>query len=389
MAQEIDTVIGVPGARGEVERPLVYTGTELLSNVAVERPLVANGVRCHGGFDATGRYHSPRTAARTPAIEAWQARLARDGHALLRFDRSLLPPQYPNEDQAVLLLRHGVRDPIVRAVTVISIVEGFGAIIRDVKVPDLGELIVEPVGGTALAHLSQGLFEAHARDEAGHKDEGGHKQMWEAARDLAFENPRIPPDVLMRIMGRRNRGPKRERPYPQLDETLERMIAMMTNVLIVEVFAERVFEWGKAVLGHEDVSADPEGARDMVSYIQSDEKPHVEYLRTALSEIAARTLRTVDGGTIAGREVVHGLLHGTLSQMTRSRPVEQQEETRQALDDALASVPNKASIAEEFEALARAWTPPATTGFEPAEGVESRADAEARAGIAESETTRA
>jgi len=361
-----DSVIGVPGPQGEVECPLVYSPAELLSNVPVERPLVAGGVRCHGGFDAEGRYRSPRTAARTPAIQAWQARLARDGHALLHFDRSLLPPQYPNEEQSVLLLRHGVRDPIVRTVTVISIVEGFGAIIRDVKVPDLESLVVEPIGGTALAHLSQGLFEAHARDEAGHKDEGGHKQMWEAARDLAFERPRIPPDVLMRIMGRRNRGPKRERPYPQLDETLERMIAMMANVLIVEVFAERVFEWGQAVLGHPDVSADPQGARDMVSYIQSDEKPHVEYLRTALSELAARTLRTQDGRTIAGREVVHGLLHATLSQMTRTRPVEQQEETRQALDEALAAVPHRAAIIEEFESLARPWAPPAATGFEPA-----------------------
>lgn len=365
MSHSSDEVIGIPGERGEEERPLVYSGAELLSSVPVERPLIAGGVRCHGGFDAEGRYRSPRTAARTPATLAWQARLERDGHELLHFDRSLLPPQYPNEDQAVLLLRHGVRDPIVRTVTVISIVEGFGAIIRDVKVPDLDALVVEPIGGTALAHLSQGLFEAHARDEAGHRDEGGHKQMWEAARDLAFERPRIPPDVLMRIMGRRNAGAKRERPFPRLDETLERMIAMMANVLIVEVFAERVFEWGKAVLGHPDVSADPQGARDMVGYIQSDEKPHVEYLRTALSELAARTLRTVDGGTLAGRDVVHGLLHGTLSQMTRNRPVEQQQETRQALDEALAGVANRSSIIEEFEALARPWAPPARTGFEP------------------------
>ena len=55
--------------------------------------------------------------------------------------------------------------------------------IRDVKVPDLSSLIVEPFEGTALAHLTGGLFEAHARDESGYRDEGGHKQMWEAARD--------------------------------------------------------------------------------------------------------------------------------------------------------------------------------------------------------------
>ena len=47
----------------------------------------------------------------------------------------------------------------------------------------------ESIDGTAIAHLQSGLFEAHARDEAGWEEEGGHKQMWFAARDVAFENP--------------------------------------------------------------------------------------------------------------------------------------------------------------------------------------------------------
>ncbi|MCG8589398.1 MAG: hypothetical protein MJE66_08905, partial [Proteobacteria bacterium] len=182
---------------------LVYQSDELLESVAYEAPLIAGGVRCHGGFDADGSYRSPRTRFRGPAIAAWQARLARDGHELIEIGQALLPPQFPNVEQAVVLLRAGVRDPIVRALTQIAIVEGFGAIIRDVPVPQLEREIVEPIDGTALAHLSLGLFEAHARDEAGHRDEGGHKQMWEAARDLALEHPKVPGDVMMRIMGRR------------------------------------------------------------------------------------------------------------------------------------------------------------------------------------------
>lgn len=342
----------------------VFTPQELLASLDREEPLFANGVRCHGGFDASGGYFSPRTLHRQPAIDAWQAALARDGHPLVEIDRALLPPQYPNEDQAVLLLREGIVEPIVRTVTVISIVEGFGAIIRDVQVPDLGELIVEPVEGTALAHLDQGLFEAHARDEAGHKDEGGHKQMWEAARDLAFDNPKIPGDVLMRIMGRRGRSGARERRFPGVDEKLERMVATMAQVYVIEVFAERIFEWGKHVLGHADVSAAPKAAGDMVGFIQTDEKPHVEYLRTALSELAARTVRTEDGKTIPGKWLVHGYLHGILDQMTRSRPEEQRGETGDALDDALHGHASADSIRQQFEGLARPWTPPARTGFE-------------------------
>ena len=40
----------------------------------------------------------------------------------------------------------------------------------------------------------------------------------------------------------------------------------------------------------------------MVRCIRSDETPHVEYMRTALSEIRARTLVTANGGTIEGEE---------------------------------------------------------------------------------------
>lgn len=343
-----------------------YSFDELLEDGAYAEPLIANDVRCHGGFTADGAYRSPRTIHRTPAIAAWQQALRDSGGSLIELSKDLLPPQYPNVEQAVLLCRHGVRDPVVRALTIISVVEGFGAIIRDVKVPALEDVLVEPVDGTALAHLRGGLFEAHARDEAGWGDQGGHKQMWEAARDLAFENPKIPPDVLMRIMGGGGRrARKRERRFPQLDETFENMVTMMTNVLIVEIFAEEIFAWGKQVLSNQEISAQPERAAAMVGYIQSDENPHVEYLRVALSEVAARTLRTVDGGTVAGREIVHGLLHGLLSQMIEQRPAEQRNQTRENLALALKDAPNPAALQEEFQSLETSWTPPARTGFEP------------------------
>jgi hypothetical protein len=344
---------------------LSYSRDELLASGAYAEPLIAGGVRCHGGFDEAGRYRSPRTLHRGPAIAAWQARLARDGHALIEIPRTLMPPQYPSVEQSTLLLRHGVRDPIVRTLTIISIVEGFGAIIRDVRVPDLAAQVVEPVEGTALAHLAHGLFEAHARDESGFKDEGGHKQMWEAARDLALEKPKIPGDVLMRMMGRNAQRRRPERPFPFLDETLERMLALMAQVLVVEVFAEGTFDWGVRLLSDPEVSAAPEAAGDMVRHVRSDEKPHVEYLRTALSELRARTLRRVDGGTIAGREVVDGLLHRILREITRNRPRDQRDDIRESLIEAMAVAANPQALLEEFDALETAWTPPSSTGFEP------------------------
>ena len=348
------------------DSPLHFTAEQLLDSGSYDEPLIAGGVRCHGGFDADGAYRSPRTIHRGPAIEAWQARLVAEGHELVAIDPALMPPQYPNVEQARLLLQEGVRDPVVRRLTIISIVEGFGAVIRDVRVPPLGELLVEPIEGTALAHLRAGLFEAHARDEAGYRDEGGHKQMWEAARDLALESPKIPPDVLMRMMGQgpgRRRG--RKRAFPRIDEQLEAMLATMVQVMAVEVFAMGAFDWGERLLSDPEVSAEPERAGALVGYIRSDETPHVEYLRTALSEVAARSVRTVDGGTLPGREIVRGLLHATLRGLTGERREAQRSELRDATLEALKGHRNPTDLLERFEALETPWVRPQRTGFEP------------------------
>lgn len=342
----------------------VYTAEELLASGDYAEPLITNGVRCHGGFEQDGRYRSPRAIHRLPAIAAWQDRLARDGNALIDVQRALIPPQFPNVDQAKLLLRHGVREPIVRALTIISIVEGFGAMIRDVRVPrGIASLFVEGVDGTAIAHLGEGLFEAHARDESGYREEGGHKQMWEAARDAALENPKIPNDVLMRIMGRRQKREKTGPVFPEIDPTLERMIAFMCQVMVIEILAEGTFEWGIAVLSDPEVSAAPKAAAEMVSFIRQDENPHVEYLRTALTEMRARTIRTEDGRELAGHEVVDEFMHRILHAMSRDRQRDQREDLRENLVDAMKVARNPSSLLEEFDALDSVWAPPSDTGF--------------------------
>jgi hypothetical protein len=338
---------------------LTYAVDDLLADDDAKlAPLVAGGVRCHGGFDVDGRYRSPRTLHRLPAIHAWQSKLRDAGHEVIAIDPSLVPPHHPTVDQAKLLLSRGVREPIVRVLTMISILEGFGAVIRDLPVPDLRSMIVEPIDGTAIAHLDRGLFEAHARDEAGHRDRGGHKQMWEAARDLALEKPKVPGDLLMRMMsggGPSGRTRARERAFPQIDPALERMTAMMTSVLVIEVFAADTFDWGERLLSDPEVSADPKGAGAMVGYIRADESPHVEYLRTALSEIRARTLRTVDGKTMAGKRLTDFLLDRALRFVIENRPKEQREAMR-------AHVPQ--TLLADYDDLERAWTPPDETGFE-------------------------
>ncbi|MFI5316329.1 MAG: hypothetical protein ACHQ6T_11555 [Myxococcota bacterium] len=337
---------------------LEWTRDELLIDSPYEEPLVAGGVRCHGGF-ANGKYVSPRTENRVPAIRAWQARLRSDGHALVDVPRAFVPPHYPNYPQAKLLLQEGVRDPITRSLTLISIVEGFGARIRDLQLPDLSREVVGDLGGTALAHLNGGLFEAHARDEAGWRDQGGHKQMWEAARDLGLAKPEIPDDVLLAMMMGGGRG-ERRRLFPELSPRLEEAIAFMANVMIVEIFAEDVFEWAKQLLGDPEVSAEPERASALVACIQADESPHVEYLRTALSELRARSLRSADGAReISGQLVVDGMLETQLHQIATTRPARERADVQGAIHLALGDQPAAAALARRFEGLDAGWVFPA------------------------------
>jgi len=349
---------------------LVYSAEELLASDSYREPLIANEIRCHGGFMDDGFYRSPRTLHRGPAIDAWKGKLAEQGHDLIELSRELTPPQYPSVAQARLLLQNGVREPIVRTLTIISILEGFGAMIRDVRVPKLEDLFIDGgsgrtpgIEGTALAHLRGGLFEAHARDESGYREEGGHKQMWEAARDEALENPKIPGDVLMRIMGQRQKREKTGPVFPEIDPKLERMLAFMSQVLVIEVFAEGAFEWGIELLSDPEVSANPKVAGDMIRHIQQDEKPHVEYLRTALSEARARTIRTVDGKEIPGKVVVDEFLHRILHSMSRERRRDQRADLRENLIEAMKVAGNPKALLEEFDSLDEDWNPTADTGF--------------------------
>jgi hypothetical protein len=115
----------------------------------------------------------------------------------------------------------------------------------------------------------------------------------------------------------------------------------------------------------------------MVRFIRADESPHVEYLRTALSEVRARTLRTVDGATLPGRVAVDRLMHANLHALTRERPKETRGDVREGLAASLERAGASADLIERLDALEAPWAPPARTGFEPAAGSESQAGAAA------------
>ncbi len=330
------------------ESRLSFSREELLANVPVKQPLIVGGVRCHGGFDADGNYHSPRTLWRNPAVRAWQEQHLRTSPLpLVEIPDDAVPPHSISAEQAKFLIREGVREPVVRILTEIAIVEGFGAMIRELPVPPLASFVREDVTATALEHLTRGLFEAHARDEAGWEQEGGHRQMWNAARDAALSNPHISPEIFAEVMARR--VPEPAQMFPALDAPVERLLRFMVNVLAIEVFARSTFASA--------VSDAPVEAGSLIRYIRSDEAPHVEYLRTALSEISARTLYG-GGKEFSGKEVVDALMNRTLRAMIRRRLEEQPASMR----DVIRRTAKRADVEDiiaHYDALATPWTAPA------------------------------
>jgi hypothetical protein len=272
-----------------------FSNEELLADVPVTEPLFAGGVRCHGGYDEDGVYVSPRTRFRVPAIAAWgEQNCARFGTDLIDVPLERWERSFPNVAQARFLVQAGVPEPLMATLTRIGTVEGYGANIRLLKPRDLQRHFVEDVRGTAVDHLEGGLFEAHGRDEAGWDEEAGHRDMWFAARDIAFCRPSEDLDIeamLARMgFGAGRPGAEATRLLPDdIPLDLEMMVTLMVRVLFIEISAFHTFAWAEEWMSDTDlVGGDGEAAR-LVSYIRADETPHVGYLRTALSEMRDRT----------------------------------------------------------------------------------------------------
>src|SRR5205085_2752812 len=243
-------------------------------------------------------------------------------------------------EQTRYLLSEGVTAPLVSILTRIGTVEGFGAFLRYSPIPELQRCFDDDVRGTAMAHLGRGLYEAHARDEAGFEDEGGHKQMWFAARDVALDNPATQDqtELMMQRMGLSqapgakaggsgngggyggsgNGGGRGSgsgggglgrtilppRAVPEIDADLEYLVARMASLLLIEISAFHTFAWAEEVLSDNDLFSGEGEADRLVSYIRADERPHVEYLKTTLSEMRDRTFITESGKKKPGTDVI-------------------------------------------------------------------------------------
>lgn len=334
---------------------VVYEKAELEAEHTYTTTHVECGMKLHGGFDDEGQYLSPRTRFRWEAVNNWHAQLQARGVPIVEATTTLLTePNFPTIDQQVLLLKHGIEQGFWDSVTITGLIEARGKALAEVVAPDFQDIIVEDISGTSLAHMNKGLLTSHGWDEGGVPDSGigGHDVMWFVVRDLVFGAGKYPVPEAPASIGRE----KPEREMLQLPPEYETLIAFLMNLLMIEVRAERAFDFYEKVIDHPETFVGKEKeahhAVALVNRIRQDEAVHVAWLRAAISEFRSFTIKTVDGDKLPGSMIVDPVWE----KMVRWHAVEMHETTRPAnkaaVREAILATENGEAVLEAFERLA-------------------------------------
>jgi hypothetical protein len=140
--------------------------------------------------------------------------------------------------------------------------------------------------------------------------------------------------------------------FPDVNQELELLIQSMSRLLLIEISAYHLFAWAEDVLADTGlVAGDGEAAR-MVSYIRADEAPHVEYLKTTLSEMRDRTFVAESGRRIPGTEVVGQIWERARAESVGARHEANVRIVRREIEHALEGRARGTDILAEFDALA-------------------------------------
>jgi len=333
---------------------LTYSAQELLADHAYAKRHTEAGYRLHGGFAADGKYISPRTLHRWPAIRAWSQALQERGHELIDSSQQLMVKGYfPTVAQQKLLLEEGLGETLWDSLTVTGVIEARGKRLATAQAPDFQSIVVEDISETATGHLNKGLLRAHGLDEGGNADagEGGHDAMWFAVRDMLFGANAYPIPEIPESLSR----PEMGRLMPQIPKEHEEWILLLMNVLMIEVRAENFFRFCMNVM------RDPESFRDrrqaaelaaeLVGRIRQDEASHVGYLTAVVSELRSFTFKSADGSRVKGAEMIDPIWRGMVKWHSVTNVEFDRAQTRKELTQMLAARPGGQELIARFDAL--------------------------------------
>lgn len=334
---------------------LTYSENELMSDHEDLSPHVVLGQRVHGGFLPDGTYQPPRALGRERAFDSWTASLESRGGSVYPAEASLLDGlRAITVDQQRALLRNGLGRWFWNQLTVTGKIEARGRLLADIEFPELQPVIVEDISEMAIGHLGKGLLLAHGIDEGGDPEAGvgGHDVMWFLARDLAFGADQYPDIEPPENIARPEAG---VRQMPELPEEIEGLLSLLANLLIIEFRAELGFAESQAILRSTDVFTDrreqAELAAEIIERIRTDELIHVRSLCLYLGELCSVTFRTLDGGTIPGRELIDRFWDGLVQWATVDQPRAMGERVRSEVAAYISTHDDAARVLDEFDAI--------------------------------------
>jgi hypothetical protein len=336
---------------------LIYTRDEIMADHDYAEEHVVEGTRLHGGFLVDGSYQPPRALVRAPAMDAWEESLRSRGGAPFSASADLLDgARTPNTEQQLVLMRNGLTQGFWNSLTIIGKIEARGRFLSDLPIPDLQASIVEDISTMAIGHLDKGLLDAHGIDEGGQPDLGigGHDAMWFVLRDLAF-GPDAFPDVEPEASIGRDEGVE-TRYLPEIAQDVENLFSFLANLLIIEFRAELGFAETQEILRTPDLFADRRSeaaqAAEIVERIRTDELIHVRSLNLYLGELRNATLRTLDGGTVSGAELVDRFWDGMVQWATVDQPALVAKRSINLVHDRIAEHADADRVLAEFNAAA-------------------------------------
>ena len=177
--------------------------------------------------------------------------------------------------------------------------------------------------------------------------------MWFVLRDLALGVDAYPDVEPEDNIAREEAG---TRWMPEIDEHVEGLFALLANLLIIEFRAELGFADTQAILRTPDLFVDnrddAEAAAELVERIRTDELIHVRSLNLYLGELRNITLRTVDGGTVPGSELLDRFWAGLVRWATVEQPPLIAERQRVKLGALIARHADAARVQDEFDRAA-------------------------------------
>lgn len=333
----------------------IYAREELLADSDFARPQIEAGYRLHGGFDAAGRYVSPRVKHRWDAVKNWARQLEGRGLPLIDATTRLLKRgNYPSVAQQRFLLAKGFGQSLWNGLTITGVIEARGRVLCDVTAPDFQSAILDDLSGTCTGHLNKGLLYAHGLDEGGDKPNGvgGHDDMWFAVRDALFGKNAYPDPVIPESLAR----PELVRRMPQIAKEIEDWILLLMNVLMIEVRAESFFSFCIDVMTAPDTFGDRKQAAhhaaEIVDRIRTDEAIHVAYLQCFISELRSFRFRTADG-SVDGASLIDPAWRDMIEWHAVTNADFSREQARKTIrDNLIAWRSDGLAIFDQFENLA-------------------------------------